>query len=259
MANDSLTLSNALAGFMNSMSGPPPEKEPTIQQHASRIQETMVPQHEEIDTSAEDAPQIPDAPPPAPDWMQKAQSQQQELARVQAILANEAQAIKEAESAIAPLRHANAGEYALKLMEINKRQARLDQEIGRFNEAAAKINNEVASAHHADYQRKLQSEAATLEREIPNWGPAAAKELRQWLKGKGYSDAQLDYVSEAKTVRLLWDAFQVDKGRKKTVPTKKRPQIDPRQSVEEEIRRANLPRNSERAAAMRIQARMQRG
>lgn len=59
--------------------------------------------------------------------------------------------------------------------------------------------------------KQLQEANATVEREIPGWGPELHKELRERGKAIGYTDNELDNAIDPRAWKLLHKAHMYDK------------------------------------------------
>jgi hypothetical protein len=263
MAKDmNLTMATAISELAGRMAGPPKAPEATLQQSARAIEEVMfnksAPEQDIADDSTRPEAYIPDAPSPEKDYIAEAQRLQPTLAQAQEKLALESSIIQQQMAEAKALRHSNPAEYAARLADIQTRQANLDRNVAAYQGLVNDINARVSEQYQADLMRQHRNQTEILQREIPGWGKKAADELHSWLKNKGYTDQQLAGVTDARTVIMAHTAMVAERNKRKTLPTKPG-KIDHRQVAEQELRRMNLPRGSERAAAIRIAAMMKRG
>ncbi len=178
-------------------------------------------------------------------------TQQATLVRCEQAITDEAQSIKAAENAAHELRDSNPAEYGARMADLNVRSKGLTDAYGKYQAMVTQFDSSVTASH----QQHLVGEQKKLARAIPGWDKEKQEKLVGYLKGEGYSDAQLANVTDAKTIKLAWDAMSSKKAPKKTL-LKKKPKGDRRAQAESEITRRHLGHNSLQAAQERILAMM---
>jgi hypothetical protein len=218
----------------------------------------MQPEEAEPEVSAEpEAEIIPNKPEPPSAVVQRATESQAQLAQYEHALAAEAQAINAAELDARQLRKDNPAEYAARTMELLSRKQNLQQATANYQRVAEGINAQVAQHERQQHEKAMAAERDILKREI-GWDDKKKVRLENYLKGKGYTEQDFAQVRDAKTVMLAWRSMEAeDKAKQQPKVRKKLPQKKVSQ-VEEEILRNNIPPDSVRAAAARIEH-MRRG
>lgn len=103
---------------------------------------------------------------------------------------------------------------ALDTDQIVRLRGQMDNLRDRAQEIKGSIDTKQGEfSQWADGKKRevLQSGQKYLQQTIPGWGEAATKEVISSAKEVGYSEKELESVSDARFVRLAWKAAQFDK------------------------------------------------
>lgn len=111
-------------------------------------------------------------------------------------------------------REVSADDRSLYMLEMNRleklRNAKVAEIEGKNKEFTAKVQEQVQG---------LKNQAQKLLKErIPQWNEATAKETRDWALSNGFTESEINSISDPRHAELLWKAYQYDKARTSAQP-----------------------------------------
>ena len=218
----------------------------TLDAASNKIASMMAPPEPEPEPEPETA-----APePPADNQITQAQRQ---LASYQYQLAQEHAALQAEEKAIASLRRSDPAEYSARAFDLMQAKEQFAMKASQLQQATQQFDSQHSEKAAKEHMRWLESQKKTLERDL-QWNTEKAQKLVKYLRGKGWSDQELLQVTDARAVKLAWQAMQNEQGKKKTLPKRKTTPQDARARVDADLRRRNESPHSVKAAGDRIAA-----
>lgn len=105
------------------------------------------------------------------------------------------------------LRASDPVEYATKQADYARWQSHRDGLVRNLQDTKAQVDY----AMMQETQMRVQQGAEFLARTIPGWGEQKMKELRSAAVQHGYSDAELDSVTDPRAIMILHKAAEYDK------------------------------------------------
>lgn len=105
------------------------------------------------------------------------------------------------------LRASDPVEYATKQADYARWQSHRDGLVRNLQDTKSQVDY----AMMAETQMRVQQGAEWLARTIPGWGEQKMKELRSAAAQHGYSDSELDTVTDPRAIMILHKAAEYDK------------------------------------------------
>lgn len=97
----------------------------------------------------------------------------------------------------------------------------LDQAITQADQKLIQARNDTRSAAEQETAKRLEEGHKTLAQQIPDWGPDKANAIRSFaIETYGFSNEDIDSLTDPKAVLALHDAMEYRKGQKKAATAK---------------------------------------
>ena len=100
----------------------------------------------------------------------------------------------------------DAQQIALAQLEIKNRES----ETSELQNSLASKYQDFQQAQEQSHQELLNKGTEVLRKHIPNWGEKEQAQVREFAKSSGFTDAEMNSVTDPRQVLALWKASQYD-------------------------------------------------